>query len=81
MSTYDVVGVVLTLHYLNLIVYIRYCYFSHFTDDEIDHRPVNNENTGVSLDAVNVSLNLDAVNASLNHDTQRYTFTIYIYAI
>ena len=66
LSIYYVTRDVVILHHLNFTVQGRYCYFSHFTDDEIDHRHVNNENTGVSL---------DGVNASLNHGTQCCTFT------
>ena len=68
LSIYYVTRDVVILHHLNFTVQGRYCYFSHFTDDEIDHRHVNNENTGVSL---------DGVNASLNHGTQCCTFTIH----
>ena len=40
----------------------------HFTDDEIDHRPVNNENTGVSSFGVNASLS-HGTNAALSPHT------------
>lgn len=66
LSIYYVIRDVVILHHLNFTVQGRYCYFSHFTDDEIDRRHVNNENTGVSL---------DGVNASLNHGTRCCTFT------